>query len=43
MQQAKIRSFLMHYPWVQQRHLGHLLNLSASRISEIINYRKELK
>lgn len=32
----RIRMFLSRYPWVSQKHLGELMNISQSRISEIV-------
>ena len=31
-----IRRFMIQYPWVKQKHMAILFNISKSRISEIM-------
>jgi hypothetical protein len=40
-ERKRIRKFKKRYPWVQQKHLAELFDVSPMRISEII--RKDKK
>lgn len=35
-QRQQIREFLKQYPWVQQKDLAALFNISQARVSEIV-------